>query len=278
LTGDSANATGSNIGATGEVGEPTQSGATNSVWWTWTAPSTGTFTIDTIGSGYDTWLTLFNGYAVDSLTPIAYNDDGGGNLTSLINLNATAGETYQIAVEGYYDRTGPIQLNIAPGYSGLAPDGNLTDTANADSINGLPNAILANAANNTLKGADKDPLTGGWDADTRILPFAGSSVSAIDPVTDFGRSEEKNSLTPGGAAIDPPSLFSPAPNRAVTTLEKDVSPVFSEEKGVSPVFANGNGALAGNPALGSNSDPFRVPADPYLVPVFEPKRPAFSVA
>jgi hypothetical protein len=279
LAGDYANATGSNVRATEEVGEPSQSYAINSVWWTWTAPSSGNYTVDTIGSGYDTWLTLFNGYAVDSLTPIAYNDDWGGNLTSLINLNATAGETYQIAVEGYYDRTGPIQLNIAPGYSDLAPDGNLTDTANADSINGLPNAILANPANNTLKGgAEKDILTGGSGADTWILPFAGSPVPAIDPVTDFASSEEKNSLTPGGAAKNPPSLFSAAPNSAVTTLEKDVSPVFSEEKGVSPVFANANGALAGNPALGINSDPFRVAADPYLVGVFEPKPLDLKVA
>jgi hypothetical protein len=279
LAGDYANATGSNVRATEEVGEPSQSGATESVWWSWTAPNSGNYTFDTIGSGYDTYLSLFTGFDVSSLTPLASDDDGAGYPASRIDLNVTAGETYQIAVDGYSSATGPIQLNIAPSSFGLAPAGNLTETANADSINGLPNAILANAANNTLKeGTGEDILTGGTAADTWILPFAGSSVSAIDPVTDFAGSEEKNSLTPGGAAINAPSLFSAAPNSAVTTLEKDVSPVFSEEKGVIPVFANANGALAGNPALRINSDHFGVARDPYLVGVFEPKPLDLKVA
>jgi len=85
-------------------------------------------------------------------------------------------------------------------------------------------------------------------------------------------------VTEGGVAMNPPSLFSPAANSAVTTLEKGVSPVFSEEKGVSPVFTHANGALPGNPALGINSDPFRVPADPYLLGVYEAKPSGFLVA
>ena len=31
--------TGTNVGFTGEAGEPAQSGTINSAWWTWTAPS-----------------------------------------------------------------------------------------------------------------------------------------------------------------------------------------------------------------------------------------------
>src|SRR5919199_1367442 len=114
LTGDTANATGTNRGATGEVGEPTQSGPINSAWWSWTAPSTGIYNIDTRGSNFDTWLSVFTGSAVDNLTLIGADDDGGGNLASLVRLNATAGTTYRIAVDGYYSATGPIQLNIDP--------------------------------------------------------------------------------------------------------------------------------------------------------------------
>jgi hypothetical protein len=80
LTGATANATGSNTGATREVGEPAQSGQINSVWWTWTAPTTGNYTFDTLGSGYDTYLSLFTGYDVSSLALVAADDDGGGIL------------------------------------------------------------------------------------------------------------------------------------------------------------------------------------------------------
>jgi len=270
LAGETANATGSNIGATGEVGEPIQSGATESVWWTWTAPSTGNYTFDTIGSDYDTYLSAFTGFDVSSLTLVAADDDGAGYPASLISLNATAGETYQIAVDGYLSSTGQIQLNIAPAPfpAPTAGAANLTETANANTINGLPDTIAGKPANNTLQGeAGKDPLTGGPAADTLMLPFPESSVSPSDPGTEFADSEKKDLLTQGGVAMSPPSLFSPTANSAVIT----------EEKGVSPVFTH-NGALPGNPALGINSDPFRVPADRYLVGVYEAKPSGFSVA
>src|SRR5882724_9144060 len=50
--------TGSNVGATKEPGEPDHAGDSggHSVWWTWTAPTNGTVTVDTIGSSFDTLL------------------------------------------------------------------------------------------------------------------------------------------------------------------------------------------------------------------------------
>jgi hypothetical protein len=242
LTGDTANATGSNVRATGEAGEPYQSGETNSVWWTWTAPSTGSYTINTVGSGYDTWLSLFTGSAVSNLSLVAADDDSGGGWTSRINLNAIGGQTYQIAVEGWSNRIGPINLNI--GATSLG-SGNLSETAN-----------------NTLKG-EKDPVTG---ADT-TSPFPPSSARA--PVTDFANIEKTDDLlTEGGAMINAPSLFSPAVNNVVPTLVKEVSPAFTDA----------NGALAGNPPLGINGAPFGVANtspfldDPYLVGVYQAKQ------
>jgi subtilisin family serine protease len=242
LTGSTANATGSNRGATGELGEPAQSGQINSVWWTWTAPTTGNYTFDTIGSGSDTYLSLFTGTNLPSLALVAADDDGGGNLTSRITQSVTAGTTYQIAVDGWANRTGPINLNIAPTPPGSAGADKLTETAN-----------------NTLKGeADKDPLTGGTSADTLILPFAESTDLAID--------KKRDPLTEGGAALDAPSLFSPAADSPVPTLVKDLSPVFTEA----------NGALVGTQPLAVNSEPFGVAktspfADPYLVGISEAK-------
>jgi len=230
LTGATTNATGSNRGATPEVGEPAQSGLINSVWWTWTAPTTGNYTFDTIGSGYDTYLSLFTGTNLPSLALVANNDDGGPNNTSRITQSVTAGTVYQIAVDGWSNRTGPINLNIAPTPAGSAGAGKSTETAN-----------------NTVKGKpEKDPLTGDG-ADTLMLPFAESSVSA-SPVTDLTIGQEKDLLTEGGTALDAPSVFSPAADSAVPILVKDLSPVWTEP----------NGSLAGNPPLGINSEPFGV--------------------
>jgi hypothetical protein len=246
LTGDSANATGTNRGATGEVGEPAQSGITNSVWWTWTAPTTGNYTFDTIGSGSDTYLSLFTGTNLPSLALVAADDDGGGNFTSRITQSVTAGTTYQIAVDGWANTTGPINLNIAPTPPGSAGADKLTETAN-----------------NTLKGeANKDPLTGGTSADTLILPFAES--------TDLAIGNKRDPLIEGGAALDAPSLFSPAADSPVPTLVKDLSPVFTEA----------NGALAGNQSLGINTEPFggaktSLFPEPSLVGIYEPKQLGF---
>ncbi|MEK0188204.1 S8 family serine peptidase, partial [Microcoleus anatoxicus] len=121
LSGAPVSTTGSNIGATGEVGEPIQNGTTNSVWWSWTAPSSNTFVVDTKGSNFDSYLSIFTGAAVNNLSLISFDDDGGGSNTSLISLNATAGTTYQIAVDGYGSNTGAIQLNIATTGDTTAP-------------------------------------------------------------------------------------------------------------------------------------------------------------
>ncbi len=122
LTGTSLSTTGTNVGATSETGEPAQGGTINSVWWSWTAPSTGQFTIDTIGSPLDTYLSVFTGAAVNALTLIDQDDDTTGSLygyQSRVTLDAVAGTTYQIAVDGYTDQTDPFQLNIGPADNAL---------------------------------------------------------------------------------------------------------------------------------------------------------------
>jgi subtilisin family serine protease len=244
LTGATANATGLNRGATGEVGEAAQNGQINSVWWTWTAPTTGNYTFDTIGSGSDTFLSLFTGTNLPSLALVAQNDDRGEDLTSRITQSVTAGTTYQIAGDGWSNSTGPINLNIAPTPPGSGGAGK-TETAN-----------------NTVKGKPyKDSLTGETDADTSILPFAQSSVSASVPGTDLAIGKKRDSLTEGGATLDAPSVFSPAADSPVPILVKNLSPVLTEPKG----------ALAGYQPLAINNEPFGVaktslfPDDPYLV-------------
>ena len=118
LSGTSITTTGSNVGATKEAGEPNHAGNAGgkSVWWTWTAPTSGTATIDTLGSSFDTLLAVYTGSNVSSLTavPGGSNDDSpaGGTTTSKVTFAVTAGTTYQIAVDGYGGVSGSITLHL----------------------------------------------------------------------------------------------------------------------------------------------------------------------
>jgi hypothetical protein len=115
LTGTSTSVSGTNLNATKEVNEPSHAGNAGgkSVWWTWTAPSSGNAVIDTNGSSFDTLLAAYTGTAVSSLTQIAADNDSGPNLTSRVTFAATAGVVYRIAVDGVNGASGNIQLTLA---------------------------------------------------------------------------------------------------------------------------------------------------------------------
>ena len=120
-----------NWGSVYESGEPT-GGFTpatvgrRSLWWTWTAPSSGRYQVDTVGSrlgvaedraisaqfgsptilGLDTVLGVYTGSAVNALTTVATNSRianySGSNWSfqrnSRLEFNAVAGTTYRIMV------------------------------------------------------------------------------------------------------------------------------------------------------------------------------------
>ena len=118
LTGKTVTVTATNSGATKETGEPKHAGNAGgkSLWWTWTAPSAGTVTIDTAGSNFDTLLAVYTGTSVSTLTPVTggSNDDSpaGGTTTSKVTFAVTAGTVYQIAVDGYGGVAGNITLHL----------------------------------------------------------------------------------------------------------------------------------------------------------------------
>lgn len=106
LTGGHGSATGSNVGSTMQAGEPAPNEGdgtnTSSVWWTWTAPSSGDFIFDLSSSALaDTTLEVFTGSAVGALTLVISDDDSGSGFKSKLTLTAVAGTTYRIRVMGY---------------------------------------------------------------------------------------------------------------------------------------------------------------------------------
>lgn len=107
-------ATGVNLNATRETGEPDHAGVAGggSVWWAWQGQANGTLALDTHGSSFDTLLAVYTGESVGSLTPVAANDnDGSFGGASGLSFTARAGEVYRIAVDGRNGVTGRITLN-----------------------------------------------------------------------------------------------------------------------------------------------------------------------
>ena len=109
ITGATGTASGSNHSATQEPGEPGSRG--NTVWYRWTPTIAGLATFDTIGSSFDTVLTIYTGTAVSALTHVASDDDSGGYGASRVTIPASVGTIYHIAISGYSGSRGNILLN-----------------------------------------------------------------------------------------------------------------------------------------------------------------------
>jgi len=107
--------TGSSVGATKEIGEPDHAGnpGGHSVWYSWIAPSSGNVAFSTEGSAFDTLLAVYTGAAVNSLTPIAANDDDPIAFTagwSTVSFAVSNGVTYMVAVDGFSGKQGFLAL------------------------------------------------------------------------------------------------------------------------------------------------------------------------
>src|SRR3954449_12145346 len=118
LSGEHADANGTNVGATRQAGEPQHGGNAGgaSVWYAWTAPADGTLDVAVTPSGFNALLGVYRGDALDSLTSV-----GSGA------IDVTGGTTYRIAVDGANDGQGPgegtfaLALDFTASESGDAP-------------------------------------------------------------------------------------------------------------------------------------------------------------
>ncbi|MDO7876903.1 T9SS type A sorting domain-containing protein [Hymenobacter sp. ASUV-10] len=105
-------ATGSNLGATASPGVPAPGCAVytgGDIWFKTTVPASGTLTVQTVLAATndvgDTGLAVYAGTCA-SLSLVNCNDDGGGNLKSLLQLTGrTPGEVLYIRVWSLNNRT-----------------------------------------------------------------------------------------------------------------------------------------------------------------------------
>jgi len=228
LAGASVRVRSSNVGATTETGEPNHAGVGggNSLWWTWTAPTSSLVTFETTGSSYDTVLALYSGTALNNLQLLGSNDDAPNTTTSRLTLQMSAGATCQIAVSGKNNASGLTVLRIStlPGnddfsqaklMTGVSTSASDT-TLNASAEAGEPShAGIAAAHSVWFKWAP--PATGRYQLaafsaqmDVHTADYTGSSVSSLTlvaankdsiPFTDLSTPFNTDSLLSFDAVI-----------------------------------------------------------------------------
>ncbi len=115
LTGTHVELATNDVQATTEPGELGPYGASygHSLWWTWTAPETGTVIASTIGSKFDTILAIYRGTSLSDLHLLAGSDDvSRRDPTSRTTFKAVGGQTYFITVGGFGNANGAIDFDI----------------------------------------------------------------------------------------------------------------------------------------------------------------------
>ena len=163
-------ATGSNVEATTEAGEPLGRGASEAsgtIWWRWTAPETARYRVDLCATQpvFTATLAVFAGDNVAALTNVTAVGNGltaaplaylGGKCDNLdlpaVAFDAVAGTAYGIAVGGV---GGSVHSNISLQLSRPAPNDNYGNAAD------LGSAVPATASGNNVGASVEagEPLT-----------------------------------------------------------------------------------------------------------------------
>ena len=100
--------------ATTDYNDPYCEDYYRSVWFAYSASETGSISVSTIGSNYDTTLSVFKG-TPGNLQAITCADDTNGNQEK-VSLNVVQGRTYYIMVGSYWKSNGG-QLNFSIGFT-----------------------------------------------------------------------------------------------------------------------------------------------------------------
>jgi hypothetical protein len=105
-------ARGTTLGAGNDFLPDCSGGSAPDVAFSWTAPDADTYTFDTVGSGFDTVLSVRDGGCLGS--ELGCNDDASG-LQSAVSVALAAGQRIGLVVDGFSAEAGPL------GGRGVAP-------------------------------------------------------------------------------------------------------------------------------------------------------------
>ena len=117
----------------------------NSVWYQYKPKSNQDVVFDTLGSNYDTTISVWQGKN-HPLTYLACNDDNSGTPQSQVRVELNRGETYYINVSGYVGEVGTLSLNAVV-------VNKLTNDNQVDAKKIIPDKELFYSYTQTVKGA-----------------------------------------------------------------------------------------------------------------------------
>ena len=183
ISGAGLSVSGTTKDATRETGEPDHSSDSwsgdHTVWYRWTAPHTGDWTVDTCLSAIDSILAVYAGTEMNTITRLANNnnhaDCSQNTFGSKLSFRATAGATYRIVVGGAGGaQEGAFTLALAP--IPAPPNDNFD---NAQLVNGASASVNGTNVSATREGGD--PWNGTTNADRSVwyrwtAPFSGSAT------------------------------------------------------------------------------------------------------
>ncbi len=198
-----------------------------SVWWKFVSPASGSITIDTQGSAPDTLLAVYQGSTVDQLSPRAENDDADADsagpdlgVQSRVDLNVAAGQTYEVAVDGFRPsdqdpEAGPITLHLSLVSQPVTPPANdaFSSAASLAVVDGAVTSAFGTSWGATKQAGEPNhagssggssvwwqvtaPSNGtlelatrGSGYDTLLAVYTGASVNALTAVPNAFNDDE----------------------------------------------------------------------------------------
>ena len=180
LEGEAFEFAGSNRGATAQPFETSAPhagvGAGHSLWFRWTAPFSGEFTLNTEGSSTDTVLAVYTGDPANpaGFVSIGSNDDVSATLRwSRVNFTAEQGVSYHIALDTAMG--GQPGSFILRGTAPAVPV--ITNQPQAQQAPFGGRAVFSVGADGTA------PLRYQWFRNDEALPGAWENTLIINPVT-----------------------------------------------------------------------------------------------
>jgi len=219
-------------------------GAYNSIWYKFTPVVSAGLNVDTIGSSYDTVLSVWSG-SPGSFVNVACNDDiiPGVNIQSqLANVQLTAGTTYYIMVSSFGPpNPNPVALGGRTFFNfsfngGLTPAPTITTISPISANSGDPNFTLTVNGSGFLNGAIVDF--------NNSTTFRGNALAST-----FVSSSQLTAIVPA-SAITLPGPFTVNVLNPVPTVGPSNFVNFTVNLGVYPVptlgFINPSTAIAGS--------------------------------
>jgi len=214
--------------ASNEVGEPNHAGAAAnaagnfaSVWWKFTAPASGTISLDTFGSGFDTVLGVYRANnpanpAVNDLVEVASNDNAGSGVQSQVMVNTTAATDYWFALAGKNGIGGFAAINLL--FTPAQPALTATMTSTAPLLTKNSPIPVTITFNNNVSNFDSDDLVA---SNASIINFTGDGLVYTFELVPLAQGTLSVTL-PAGAVQD--AFGSPNPQVSLSRTYDSVAP------------------------------------------------------